>query len=100
MSSGRFHMLVAPGRGYAVVRPGALVCLAARDAGTARSLLATALAEASPDEPFAVSRLTGDQPWAMDLVLDAGLELGSGGALAVRGRPGPLAPYLPSGLWL
>ena len=65
-----------------------------------RGLLATALAEAAPDEPFTVPRLTGDQPWAIELTVAAGLKLGPGGALGVRGAPGPLAPYVPSGAWL
>jgi hypothetical protein len=40
--------------------------------------------------------MTGDQGWAVDLVLRAGLELSPYGALCVRGERGTLAPYLPS----
>ena len=99
LAYGRFRMLVAPDRGYAVVRPGALVILAARDLDAARALLATALADAGGEE-VTIPRLTGEQAWAVELAVAARLELRRGGALGVRGAPGPLCPYVAGGLWL
>jgi hypothetical protein len=96
---GPFRMLVAPDRGYAVVRPGALVLLAARDPEVASALLASVLADAG-EQQITVPRLTGDQAWAVDVALAACLDLRRGGALGVVGDAGPLSPYVPSGLWL
>jgi hypothetical protein len=47
-----------------------------------------------------VSWLTGAQRWAVDVAVDARLELGLWGAVFVRGDVGPFAPYLPSGAYL
>jgi hypothetical protein len=41
--------------------------------------------------------ITAEQQWAVEVVALAGLRLVPSRALCVRGRPGPLHPYLPSG---
>jgi GNAT superfamily N-acetyltransferase len=88
------RIVVAPGKGFAILRPAGTSRLAATDASTARDLLWTALAEAT--EPVEVDWLAANQPWAIDVCLDARLSLGAGGSLALRGQP-PMSPYLPSG---
>jgi len=72
--------------------------LAAREPIAARTLLWHALEAAgeTTGRP-AVRWITGAQRWAIETVLAAGLRLTAYGALAVRGAPGPLHPYLPSG---
>jgi ribosomal protein S18 acetylase RimI-like enzyme len=84
-------------RGFAAVRPhGAPWLLAARDPGAARALLCTALADA---ETAVCIRWISGQDWAVDVALSARLELRLFGALCVRGEPGTLWPYLPSGAY-
>lgn len=85
-------------RGFAVAQPGHGVwMLAARDEEAAQALLWRALEHAGPAERPVVRWIGGDQQWAIDVLLKAGLQLRAYGALCVRGRPGPLSPYLPSG---
>lgn len=84
-------------RGFAVVWPGRGVwLLVARDDGAASQLLWAALAMAGAEHP-AVRWITADQQWAIEIVVRAGLRLVPYGALCVRGRPGTLRAYLPSG---
>jgi GNAT superfamily N-acetyltransferase len=86
-------------RGYAVVRREfGIWLLVARDTEAATALLwsALALAPEASERPFA-RWLTGDQQWAIEVLVQAGLALSAEGALAVRGDPGPLAPFIPSG---
>lgn len=77
--------------------------LGARDEESAEALLVHALAGADPepaageDEPSVVGWITGAQQWAIQSVLRAGLLLKPCGALCVRGTPGTLHPFLPSG---
>lgn len=94
------RMLVVSGRGYAVVWDDNVYVLAALDESSARCLLVTALADAPDGECFKVSFMTAEQGWAIELALAARLGLEPQGALCVRGHPGPLAPYLPSGAYL
>ena len=93
------RMLVVPERGYALVRGTRVVSVAALDEDVGRQLLKAGLLEAAQDDsaPAEVSRMTAAQNWAMEVALDAGLELHPHGPIFVRGRPGPLAPYLPDG---
>ncbi|HEX4032997.1 MAG TPA: GNAT family N-acetyltransferase [Solirubrobacteraceae bacterium] len=84
-------------RGFAVVYGGhAVWLLAALDDDAAAQLLWAALALADTERPT-VSWITAAQQWAIDVVVRAGLRLVPDGALCVRGDPGTLAPYLPSG---
>jgi ribosomal protein S18 acetylase RimI-like enzyme len=82
--------------GFAVSIPGRVWLVASRDEETARALLWDGLEHAAGDGSVGVRWITGAQQWALGVVLDAGLRLTAYGALAVRGMPGPLAPFLPS----
>lgn len=94
------RLIVADGRvrGYAVTHRGDLFTLAAEDERAAVAVLARVLAEA--EGPLQVRWMDGAQPWAVPVVLDAGLALHPSGPICVRGRPPPLTPYLPSGAYL
>jgi ribosomal protein S18 acetylase RimI-like enzyme len=92
------RLLALEGRGFAVATPGQGVwALAARDGDAARALLWNALTLVGESDRPSVRWLTGGQRWAVEVAVDAGLRLTSWGALCVRGNPGPLAPYIPSG---
>jgi ribosomal protein S18 acetylase RimI-like enzyme len=85
-------------RGFAVAQPPHGVwLLVARDDAAARSLLWTALALAGDAARPAIRWVTGAQDWAISVAVEAGLRLTATGALCVRGRPGPLRPFVPSG---
>jgi GNAT superfamily N-acetyltransferase len=85
-------------RGFALVRPDrGPWLLVARDEEAAQTLLWCAIAASEETQRPSVRWITGDQQWAIGVVLEAGLALVSDGALCVRGRPGPLRPYLPTG---
>lgn len=71
--------------------------VAAVDVPAARSLLLAALASGPPDQEVEVGWLSGDQQWAVDVVVAAGLELRLSGAIMVRGRPRPFLPYIANG---
>ncbi len=70
--------------------------LVARDEQAARALLWAALELAGDSERPLIRWITGDQGWAIDVAVRAGLAPRAYGALCVRGRPGPLAPFIPS----
>ena len=92
------ELLALPGRGYVALRGGEVKLLAAADEDAARRLLRTALARAGGRAE--VSWLTGLQRWAVDVAVEARLELDVWGAVFVRGDVGPFTPYLPSGAYL
>jgi predicted N-acetyltransferase YhbS len=71
--------------------------LVAQDAEAASALLWTALAEVENPPSAPVRWLTGQQQWAIGIVLRAGLMLELHGALCVRGKPGTLSPFIPTG---
>jgi ribosomal protein S18 acetylase RimI-like enzyme len=90
------HLLTYRDRGFAVARPGHGVwMLVARDDEAASALLWSAL-ELVGDAERPVRWITAEQGWAVDVLVRAGLRLSADGALCVRGRPGPLRPFLPS----
>ena len=96
------RLLVAEGqagKGYAVVWEGSPALVAATAPETAADLLWACLAEGS-GKPVEVPWITGDQNWAVPVVLGAGLSLAPAGPICMRGELGPLAPYLPSGPFL
>jgi predicted N-acetyltransferase YhbS len=84
-------------RGFAVARPGHSVwLLVARDEDAACALLWHALELVGESDRASVRWITGEQQWAIDVLMRAGLGLSAYGALCVRGDPGPLRPFLPS----
>ena len=96
-----FSVLVAEqpaGVGFAVHRDGTVVLLAATDADVAADLLRACLT-AGP-ATVGVSYVTHAQPWAIDVVVDAGLSIQPHGPVFVRGDVGPMTPYVPSGAFL
>jgi len=100
---GAGKMLVSDGeqgRGYAVFQDEGLWLLGATDEETASDLLWASLAAHSPDDEAEVRWITAPQAWAVRVVLTAGLDLRPDGPICVRGNPGPLTPYLPSGPYL
>lgn len=97
LSSGA-RLLRLADRGFAVATPGrGLWLLAAYDERTAAALLWSALALVGDTDRASVQWITADQQWAIEVVLRAGLGLAPFRAFCVRGRPGPLRPFLPSG---
>jgi ribosomal protein S18 acetylase RimI-like enzyme len=83
-------------RGFAGVdQDGTLLQLVARDDEAASALLWHALAMA--EGPTRVRWITGAQRWAINVLIAARLEFAAYGALCVRGTPGSLRPFLPSG---
>ena len=85
-------MLVAPGRGYALLRDGTLRLLAALDDAAARDLLRAYLATVPAGQKAMVDWIGSAQQWALPVVLEAGLRLRTGGAVFVRGAVGPFTP--------
>jgi GNAT superfamily N-acetyltransferase len=102
MLAGGHELLVAPERGYAMLRGGELRLLAARDDATARDLLRAALARIADRGAQAdVQFITARQQWAIDVCVEARLELEPDcGCVFTGGDVGPFAPYLPSGAYL
>jgi hypothetical protein len=62
-------------------------------------LLREALARVPSGEEASVANLTAEQEWAVDVGLEAGLELSTRGYVALRGMRPP-APYIPDGAFL
>jgi GNAT superfamily N-acetyltransferase len=89
-------LLVLPERGYALVAHGEVRLCAALDEQAARDLLRGVLAQAG-DAEIAVDWMTAVQDWAVDVCVEAGLELSLDGAVFLGGDVGPFRPYLPSG---
>lgn len=101
--SGGARMLVveeAGGEGYAFFHGDSLWLLGATDDSVAARLLWAYLAACDPESNLEVRWITARQNWAVRVVLAAGLNLHPDGPICVKGDPGPLAPYLPSGSFL
>ena len=86
--------------GLAILRPGNVVILLARDETTAVDLLWTALAATGDGETVTIDFLTAENPWAIRVALDARLALSPDGPLFTRGELGPLRPWIPAGTFL
>lgn len=85
-------------RGFVAVRPGRTVwALSAIDEDSATRLLWHGLRVVGDCDWPPVRWITTQQQWAVRVALEAGLRLQPFGALCVRGTPGTLHPYLPSG---
>ena len=91
-------LLALPGAGFAAVRDGDVKLVAATDRDAAAALLRTALVRCGGRAE--VSWLTGAQRWAVDVVVEARMELSVWGAVFLRGEVGSFTPYLPSGAYL
>jgi predicted N-acetyltransferase YhbS len=102
MLEGGHEMLVAPGRGYAFVRGGQIRLAAAFDDDGARTVLRGALARvAERGEEAHVDFISARQQWAIDVCLEARLDLrADAGCVFTGGDVGPFSPYLPSGAYL
>ena len=88
----RRELLALPGRGYAAHRDGEVKLAGRRRRARRRAaLLRTALARAPAGRPRS-SWLTGAQRWAVDVVVEARLELDVWGAVFLRGDVGPFRP--------
>ncbi len=88
------------GSGYAYVEPGGgPYLLAATNRRTAIDLVWETLAASSPDEPCTIGHVSAQNEWAIDVGIDARMDLGTSGYLALRGMKPPM-PYLPSGHFL
>lgn len=85
------------GSGYAYSDgAGSPVLVAATNRRTASDLLWECLAASSPDSPVIVSHITAANGWAIDVGLDARLEVFQNGYLALRNLKPP-TPYLHHG---
>jgi GNAT superfamily N-acetyltransferase len=94
------RLLAFEDRAVACVREGQVQLLLARDELAASLVLWSALTTSPPGSTALVLFISAAQQWAIRVALDARLPLSADGPLCVRGRLGPLAPFLPSGAWL
>ncbi len=98
--AGGARLLVLEDRGFALMRGGNAMLLAATDEEAASTVLWAGLAGAPAGSTALIDFMTGAQQWAITVCLDAGLPLSPDGPVFAKGRLGPLAPYLPSGAYL
>ncbi|WP_432011746.1 GNAT family N-acetyltransferase [Streptomyces cucumeris] len=88
------------GSGYCYVgEDGRVELLAATSRRLAKRLLTAALLCLPEGTDARVPALTAEQQWAVDVGLEAGLDLSTSGYVCLRGMPPP-APYIPSGTFL
>jgi GNAT superfamily N-acetyltransferase len=84
-------------RGFVVAQPGHGVwLLAARDEEAATALLWAGLEVGGSSDRPCIRWITSGQDWAIAVAARARLRITAYGALAVRGRPGELRPFIPS----
>jgi GNAT superfamily N-acetyltransferase len=100
MMDGGSQLLVVEDRGYALATGGELRLLAAVDPPSAQDLLRAVVARTPAGEQAWVQWVTSHQDWALDVLVESGLELKVGGAVALRGDVGRFRPYLPNGAYL
>ncbi len=102
MLEGGNQLLVAPDRGYAILRGGEVRLAAGFDEAGASAALRGALARIAAEGREAyVNWLTSAQGWAVHVCLDARLELrADAGCVFLGGDVGPFHPYLPTGSYL
>lgn len=94
------RLLVYEDRAAVCAREGYVQLLVARDEEAAALALWAALVTAPAGVTALVLFMTGAQQWAIRVALDARLPLSPDGPVCVKGRLGPLAPFLPSGAFL
>jgi GNAT superfamily N-acetyltransferase len=99
MLAGGHELLVAPERGYAILRGSQVRLVAATGDEAARDLLRAALARvAELGQQAHVEFMTQRQQWAIEVCLEHRLDLlADCGCVFTGGDVGPFAPYLPSG---
>lgn len=85
-------------RGFCIYRSGAVICVGATTAALAQRLLFSGLAEADAST-VTVDWLTAEQQWGIEVAVAARLQLRTGSSLCVRKSLGPMAPYVPSGIY-
>ncbi len=102
MLQGGHELLVAPERGYAMLRGRQIRLVGAFDDDGARTVLRAALARvAGRGESAHLEFLTVRQHWAIDVCLEARLDLQADcGCVFMSGDVGPFTPYIPSGAYL
>lgn len=88
------------GRGYAFLQNGSVALFGATSEAVASELLWTYLDSSEVGKEVEVRWITARQDWAVRVVHAAGLDLVPDGPICIRGDPGPLTPYLPSGPFL
>jgi len=93
-------LLVVDGEGFACVHEGSPTLLAARSEAAAADLLWGALTSGAPGATVSCDFVTAQNQWAIQTGLAAGLAVTGCGPLFVRGRVGPMAPYVPNGPYL
>jgi hypothetical protein len=93
------RMLVIEDRGYVVSRGAQPMQLAAESADTAAALLRTCLFDAGPQDTVDISWITGNQQWAIEVALQAGLAIHPQGPLMTRAMEGAPECYLPNGMF-
>jgi GNAT superfamily N-acetyltransferase len=93
-------LLVVEGEGFVCAHHGSPTLLAARTPEAAEDLLWGAITSGAPGATVSYDFVTAQNQWAIRTGLQAGLAVTGCGPLFVRGRLGPLAPYLPSGAYL
>jgi GNAT superfamily N-acetyltransferase len=86
--------------GFAVVRAGSPLVLAATDERAAEALLWGCLADSPEGGEVAVDFISGPNFWAARVADSAGLRIEPFGPICVRGQVGPLASYLPNPYYL
>ncbi len=94
------RLLIVEGEGFVVARDGSPALLAATNDAAAAELLWGAMLSGPDDGRVSVDAITAENQWAIRTGLEAGLALALEGPLYVRGHPGALAPYIPSGAYL
>jgi GNAT superfamily N-acetyltransferase len=92
--AGGAELLLAE-NGYAMVTSAGPAVLAALDERTASQLLLAALTRIPSGTHIEFGRITGEQQWAIRCLIDGGFRLRPSGAVVLRGRAAPPAPYLP-----
>jgi GNAT superfamily N-acetyltransferase len=93
-------LLVVEDEGFVCAHDGSPWLLAARTEAAAEDLLWGAIASGRRGGTVSCGFVTAENQWAIRVGLEAGLSIAPGGPIFVRGRVGPMAPYLPSGSYL
>lgn len=85
------------GTGYAYFdESGSVVLLAASDKRTARDLVWEALAASTPERGVAIRHVNAANQWALDVAVEARLDIATSGWIGVRHTSVP-RPYIPHG---